>query len=188
MWTHLIAGRDGKYAGWCGTRGPGLRTSSVSTHPLLDEYITLEKLYSNHLFFFVDPRFPSLQVYLCSYLRCPLYSGAAVAQCVWYMEFSQKCFFDCLFFSFFSLRKRHREERIASTSLKVQQMKQRLTNSERKRENWLYWRPILLNVGAGAALAVGLLLCWMYSQWNTLSHLKLTLIFAPVPGLRYLFK
>lgn len=64
----------------------------------------------------------------------------------------------------FSVRKRHREERIASTSQKVQQMKQRLNDSERKRENWLYWRPILLNVGAGAAVAVGLLLCWMYSQ------------------------
>lgn len=62
------------------------------------------------------------------------------------------------------VRKRHREERIASTSHKVQQMKQRLTDSERKREKWLYWRPILLNVGAGAALAVGLLVCWMYSQ------------------------
>ncbi|KAM9352757.1 tyrosine-protein phosphatase non-receptor type 2a [Symphorus nematophorus] len=62
------------------------------------------------------------------------------------------------------VRKRHREERIASTSQKVQQMKQRLTDSERKREKWLYWRPILLNVGAGAALAVGLLMCWMYSQ------------------------
>ncbi|XP_076594163.1 tyrosine-protein phosphatase non-receptor type 2a isoform X1 [Chaetodon auriga] len=62
------------------------------------------------------------------------------------------------------VRKRHREERIASTSQKVQQMKQRLTDSERKREKWLYWRPILLNVGAGAALAVGLLVCWMYSQ------------------------
>ncbi|XP_035527713.1 tyrosine-protein phosphatase non-receptor type 2a [Morone saxatilis] len=63
-----------------------------------------------------------------------------------------------------NVRKRHREERIASTSHKVQQMKQRLTDSERKREKWLYWRPILLNVGAGAALAVGLLVCWMYSQ------------------------
>ncbi|XP_034554396.1 tyrosine-protein phosphatase non-receptor type 2a [Notolabrus celidotus] len=63
-----------------------------------------------------------------------------------------------------NVRKRHREERIASTTQKVQQMKQRLTDSERKRENWLYWRPILLNVGAGAALAVGLLMCWMYSQ------------------------
>ena len=66
--------------------------------------------------------------------------------------------------SYFSVRKRHREERIASTSQKVQQMKQRLTDSERKRDQWLYWRPILLNVGAGAAVAVGLLVCWMYSQ------------------------
>lgn len=63
-----------------------------------------------------------------------------------------------------NVRKRHREERIASTTQKVQQMKQRLSDSERKREKWLYWRPILLNVGAGAALAVGLLVCWMYSQ------------------------
>ncbi|KAM3872677.1 tyrosine-protein phosphatase non-receptor type 2a [Diretmus argenteus] len=62
------------------------------------------------------------------------------------------------------LRKRHREERIASTAQKVQLMKQRLTDSERNKEKWLYWRPILLNVGAGAALAVGLLMCWMYSQ------------------------
>lgn len=62
------------------------------------------------------------------------------------------------------VRKRHREERIASTAQKVQQMKQRLTDSERKREKWLYWRPILLNVGTGAALALGLLVCWMYSQ------------------------
>ncbi|XP_077577521.1 tyrosine-protein phosphatase non-receptor type 2a [Stigmatopora nigra] len=62
------------------------------------------------------------------------------------------------------VRKRHREERIATTSQKVQQMKQRLTDSERKKEKWQYWRPILLNVGAGAALAFGLLVCWMYSQ------------------------
>ncbi|XP_035019395.1 tyrosine-protein phosphatase non-receptor type 2a [Hippoglossus stenolepis] len=62
------------------------------------------------------------------------------------------------------LRKRHREERIASTAQKVLQMKQRLTDSERKREKWLYWRPVLLNVGAGAALAVSLLVCWIYSQ------------------------
>ncbi|XP_041650063.1 tyrosine-protein phosphatase non-receptor type 2a [Cheilinus undulatus] len=62
------------------------------------------------------------------------------------------------------VRKRHREERIASTTQKVLQMKQRLNDSERKREKWLYWRPILLNVGAGAALAVGLLVCWIYSQ------------------------
>ncbi|XP_045900671.1 tyrosine-protein phosphatase non-receptor type 2a isoform X1 [Micropterus dolomieu] len=62
------------------------------------------------------------------------------------------------------VRKRHREERISSTSQRVQQMKQRLTDSERKREKWLYWRPILLNISAGAALTVGLLVYWMYSQ------------------------
>lgn len=62
------------------------------------------------------------------------------------------------------LRKRQREERIASTAQKVQQMKQRLTDSEKKQESWVYWRPILLNVGAGAAVAVGLLVCWMYCQ------------------------
>ncbi|XP_061571892.1 tyrosine-protein phosphatase non-receptor type 2a isoform X1 [Cololabis saira] len=59
------------------------------------------------------------------------------------------------------LRKRHREERIASTTQKIQQMKQRLTDSEKKQEKWEYWRPVLLNVGAGAACVVGLL-CWMY--------------------------
>ncbi|CAN9514045.1 unnamed protein product [Ophioblennius macclurei] len=64
-----------------------------------------------------------------------------------------------------NVRKRHREERIASTAQKVQQMRQRLTDSEKKREQWQYWRPILLNVGvgAGAVLAIGLL-CWMFSQ------------------------
>ncbi|KAM8847373.1 tyrosine-protein phosphatase non-receptor type 2a [Synchiropus picturatus] len=61
-------------------------------------------------------------------------------------------------------RKRFREERIASTSQKVQQMKQRLMESERKRDNWQYWRPILLNVSAGAAVAAGLLVFWMYSN------------------------
>ncbi|KAM9807388.1 tyrosine-protein phosphatase non-receptor type 2a [Syngnathus typhle] len=62
------------------------------------------------------------------------------------------------------VKRRHREERIASTTQKVQQMKQRLSDSERKKEKWQYWRPIVLNVGAGAALAFGLLVCWMYSQ------------------------
>ncbi|XP_066540037.1 tyrosine-protein phosphatase non-receptor type 2a [Hoplias malabaricus] len=61
-----------------------------------------------------------------------------------------------------SLRKRHREERIASTAKKLQQMKQKLNDSEKKKENWLYWRPILLNVGAGAAVALGLLMCWAF--------------------------
>ncbi|XP_072316227.1 tyrosine-protein phosphatase non-receptor type 2a [Eucyclogobius newberryi] len=62
------------------------------------------------------------------------------------------------------LRKRQREDRIAGTTQKIQQMKQRLTDSEKKKESWVYWRPVLLNVGAGAAVAFGLLLCWIYSQ------------------------
>ncbi|XP_060776589.1 tyrosine-protein phosphatase non-receptor type 2a isoform X2 [Neoarius graeffei] len=61
-----------------------------------------------------------------------------------------------------SLRKRHREERIASTAQKVQQIKQKLSEVEKKRESWLYWRPILLNVGAGTALALGLFMCWAF--------------------------
>ncbi|XP_007250508.2 tyrosine-protein phosphatase non-receptor type 2a [Astyanax mexicanus] len=61
-----------------------------------------------------------------------------------------------------SLRKRHREERIASTAQKLQQMKHKLSESEKKKENWMYWRPILLNVGAGAALAMGLFMCWAF--------------------------
>uniref|UniRef100_A0A3Q3XD07 Tyrosine-protein phosphatase non-receptor type n=1 Tax=Mola mola TaxID=94237 RepID=A0A3Q3XD07_MOLML len=63
-----------------------------------------------------------------------------------------------------SVRKRHREERIANTSQKLQQMKQRLSESERNQEKWQHWRPVLLYVGAGAAVAIGLLVCWMYSQ------------------------
>lgn len=61
-----------------------------------------------------------------------------------------------------SLRKRNREERIASTAQKVQQMKLKLTDSEKKKENWLFWKPILLNVGAGAAVALGLCMCWAF--------------------------
>ncbi|XP_045082077.1 tyrosine-protein phosphatase non-receptor type 2 isoform X1 [Coregonus clupeaformis] len=63
-----------------------------------------------------------------------------------------------------SLRRRHREERIASTAQKLHLMKQRLTDTERQRERWLYWRPILLNVGAGAAVALGLMVVWFFSQ------------------------
>jgi len=61
-----------------------------------------------------------------------------------------------------SLRKRNREERIASTAQKLQQMKLKLSDSEKKKENWQFWRPILLNVGAGAALALGLCMCWAF--------------------------
>lgn len=62
----------------------------------------------------------------------------------------------------FSLRKRSRKERIANTAQQVQKMKMKLSDSEKKRENWLFWRPILLNVGAGAAVAFGLCICWAF--------------------------
>ncbi|XP_054638169.1 tyrosine-protein phosphatase non-receptor type 2-like isoform X1 [Dunckerocampus dactyliophorus] len=62
------------------------------------------------------------------------------------------------------VRKRQRQERIAFTSQKVQEMKRRLNECERQRDTWQSWRPVVLNVGAGAALALGLLVCWMYSQ------------------------
>lgn len=58
------------------------------------------------------------------------------------------------------VRKRHREERIAGTAQKIQEMKQRLSDSERRRKRWLYWKPILFRAGAGAAVAVGLYVCW----------------------------
>ncbi|XP_026084742.1 tyrosine-protein phosphatase non-receptor type 2-like isoform X1 [Carassius auratus] len=61
-----------------------------------------------------------------------------------------------------SLRKRNREERIASTAQKVQHMKLKLSDSEKKKEKWLFWKPILLNVGAGAAVALGLCMCWAF--------------------------
>ncbi|KAM9310119.1 tyrosine-protein phosphatase non-receptor type 2a isoform 2-T2 [Pholidichthys leucotaenia] len=62
------------------------------------------------------------------------------------------------------VRKRHREDKADAIAQKVQQMKQRLKESERKREQWQHWRPILLKAGisAGAALVVGFLY-WMYS-------------------------
>ncbi|KAJ8291080.1 hypothetical protein GJAV_G00021150 [Gymnothorax javanicus] len=58
------------------------------------------------------------------------------------------------------VRKRHREERIAGTAQKIQEMKQRLCDSEKKKERWQYWKPVLLNAGFGAAVAVGLYVCW----------------------------
>lgn len=60
--------------------------------------------------------------------------------------------------------RKRREERISNTAQKVQMMKLKLSDTERQREQWFYWRPILLNVGAGLALAMGLLVCWIFSQ------------------------
>ncbi|KAL4617006.1 tyrosine-protein phosphatase non-receptor type 2-like isoform X1 [Arapaima gigas] len=59
-----------------------------------------------------------------------------------------------------SVRQRHRKARRARTAQKVQQMKQRLYESEQKRQSWLYLRPILLGVGAGVALGIGLYVGW----------------------------
>lgn len=117
-------------------------------------------------------------------LRCQCWPGLFLPVCAWHCSWLtvHRHVLHC------SVRKRHREERIASTSQKVQQMKQRLNDSERKRENWLYWRPILLNIGAGAAVAVGLLVCWIYSQWYTVGRLERDSYFAPVPGGRYFSK
>uniref|UniRef100_A0A1A7WF34 Tyrosine-protein phosphatase non-receptor type n=1 Tax=Iconisemion striatum TaxID=60296 RepID=A0A1A7WF34_9TELE len=61
------------------------------------------------------------------------------------------------------VRKRQREMRNSNTAKTVQEIKQKMSDSERKKEQGQYWRPILLNIGAGAALAVGLL-CWMYTH------------------------
>ncbi|XP_048385144.1 tyrosine-protein phosphatase non-receptor type 2-like isoform X3 [Stegostoma tigrinum] len=64
-----------------------------------------------------------------------------------------------------NLRKRHREDRIASTAQKVHRMKQKLSETEVKRKRWLYWRPVLINVAAVATLAVGAIVCCsMYFQ------------------------
>lgn len=61
-----------------------------------------------------------------------------------------------------SLHRRKREERIANTSQKLQQMKLKLNDSEKKRENWLFWKPILFNVGAGAGIALVVCMCWAF--------------------------
>ncbi|XP_023669352.1 tyrosine-protein phosphatase non-receptor type 2-like isoform X2 [Paramormyrops kingsleyae] len=64
-----------------------------------------------------------------------------------------------------SLRQRHREERRAGTTERVQQIKQRLSDTEQRRKRWLYWKPVVLAAGAGVALAVGL-----YAVWGLLSQ------------------
>ncbi|TRY84949.1 hypothetical protein DNTS_019027, partial [Danionella cerebrum] len=51
-------------------------------------------------------------------------------------------------------RQRIRKERIDSTAQKVQKMKMKLSDSEKRKENWQFWKPVLLNVGVGAAVAM----------------------------------
>ncbi|XP_055983481.1 tyrosine-protein phosphatase non-receptor type 2 isoform X3 [Sorex fumeus] len=67
------------------------------------------------------------------------------------------------------LRKRIREDRKANTAQKVQQMKQRLNETERKRKRWLYWQPIFTKIGFVSFVLVGAFVGWMlFSRQNTL--------------------
>ena len=68
-----------------------------------------------------------------------------------------------------ALRKRLREDRKASTAQKVQQMKQRLSETERKRKRWLYWQPILTKMGFVSVILVGDFVGWtLFLQQNAL--------------------
>lgn len=67
------------------------------------------------------------------------------------------------------LRKRIREDRKATTAQKVQQMKQRLNETERKRKRWLYWQPIITKMGFVSVILVGALVGWtLFFQQNVL--------------------
>ncbi|XP_044099593.1 tyrosine-protein phosphatase non-receptor type 2 isoform X4 [Neovison vison] len=67
------------------------------------------------------------------------------------------------------LRKRIREDRKANTAQKVQQMKQRLNETERKRKRWLYWQPILTKMGFVSFILVGAFVGWtLLFQQNVL--------------------
>ncbi|XP_055224382.1 tyrosine-protein phosphatase non-receptor type 2 isoform X4 [Gorilla gorilla gorilla] len=68
-----------------------------------------------------------------------------------------------------ALRKRIREDRKATTAQKVQQMKQRLNENERKRKRWLYWQPILTKMGFMSVILVGAFVGWtLFFQQNAL--------------------
>ncbi|KAM4907886.1 tyrosine-protein phosphatase non-receptor type 2 isoform 4-T4 [Sylvia borin] len=70
-----------------------------------------------------------------------------------------------------SVRKRLREDRRANTAQKLQQMKQKLNETERKRKRWLYWKPILTKIGFGTLILVAYS-CWkMYFQEHSLPRL-----------------
>ncbi|XP_057161868.1 tyrosine-protein phosphatase non-receptor type 2 isoform X4 [Ursus arctos] len=67
------------------------------------------------------------------------------------------------------LRKRIREDRKANTAQKVQEMKQRLNETERKRKRWLYWQPILTKMGFVSFILVGAFVGWtLLFQQNVL--------------------
>ncbi|XP_066481612.1 tyrosine-protein phosphatase non-receptor type 2 isoform X2 [Tiliqua scincoides] len=61
-----------------------------------------------------------------------------------------------------AFRKRLREDRRVNTAQMVQQMKHRLSEAERKRKRWLYWKPILIKIGFGTAIFLG-----VYSYWKS---------------------
>ncbi|XP_019380524.1 PREDICTED: tyrosine-protein phosphatase non-receptor type 2 isoform X1 [Gavialis gangeticus] len=68
-----------------------------------------------------------------------------------------------------TVRKRLREDRKANTAQKLQQMKQKLSETERKRKRWLYWKPILIKVMFGTLILFGAVYCWkMYFQEHSL--------------------
>ncbi|XP_030408571.1 tyrosine-protein phosphatase non-receptor type 2 isoform X4 [Gopherus evgoodei] len=68
-----------------------------------------------------------------------------------------------------TVRKRLREDRKAHTAQKVHQMKQKLSETERKRKRWLYWKPILTKIGFGTVILVGAYSCWkLYFQEHSL--------------------
>ncbi|KAM6374696.1 tyrosine-protein phosphatase non-receptor type 2 isoform 4-T5 [Alca torda] len=71
-----------------------------------------------------------------------------------------------------TVRKRLREDRKANTAQKLQQMKQKLNETERKRKRWLYWKPILAKIGFGTLILVGAYSCWkIYFQEHSLPRL-----------------
>ncbi|XP_071593216.1 tyrosine-protein phosphatase non-receptor type 2 isoform X4 [Heliangelus exortis] len=68
-----------------------------------------------------------------------------------------------------AVRKRLREDRKANTAQKLQQMKQKLNETERKRKRWLYWKPILTKIGFGTLILVVAFSCWkIYFQEHSL--------------------
>ncbi|NXI36748.1 PTN2 phosphatase, partial [Galbula dea] len=60
-----------------------------------------------------------------------------------------------------TVRKRLRQDRKANTVQKLQQMKQKLSESETRRKRWLYWKPILTKIGLGTLVLAG-----AYSFWK----------------------
>ncbi|CAM5090730.1 unnamed protein product [Eretmochelys imbricata] len=71
-----------------------------------------------------------------------------------------------------TVRKRLREDRKAHTAQKVHQMKQKLSETERKRKRWLYWKPILTKIGFGTVILAGAYSCWkLYFQEHSLPRL-----------------